>query len=199
MEGQESTEAFDFAFGPVNEYLDVLRTLTLKGKARLFMRSALRSGLINQLRLIKGFYGGQENVVSELLKVGAPAEISPLFTFRTFGVPHHPRVSSWPLRALLEARALGLAVVQKREAILRCRTLIREWEHDCVAVHCKRDLWSAFSAKCPDGRSVWRHATRDVKLGQTGSKRYGGLSGVFFWRCGRMIGSLGRKICEMYT
>ena len=33
MEGQESTKAFDFASGPMNEYLDVLRTLTLKGKA----------------------------------------------------------------------------------------------------------------------------------------------------------------------
>ena len=31
MEGQESTETFDFAFGPMNEFLDVLRTLTLKG------------------------------------------------------------------------------------------------------------------------------------------------------------------------
>ena len=33
IEGQESTEAFDFALGPMNECLDVLRTLTLKGKA----------------------------------------------------------------------------------------------------------------------------------------------------------------------
>ena len=32
MEGRESTEAFDFAFGPVEEYLDDLRTLALKGK-----------------------------------------------------------------------------------------------------------------------------------------------------------------------
>ena len=32
--------------------------------------------------------------------------LSPLFTFRTVGIPHHPRVSSWPLRALLEARVL---------------------------------------------------------------------------------------------
>ena len=63
----------------------------------------------------------------ELLKVGAPAEISPLFTFKTVGIPHHPRVSSWPLRALLEARALGVAAVQKREAILRCRAVLREW------------------------------------------------------------------------
>ena len=35
MEGQESTEAFGFAFAPRNEYSDVLRTLTLKGKAFL--------------------------------------------------------------------------------------------------------------------------------------------------------------------
>ena len=32
MEGRESTEAFDFAFSPMEEYLDDLRTLTLKGK-----------------------------------------------------------------------------------------------------------------------------------------------------------------------
>ena len=48
----------------------------------------------NQFRLIKGCYSGQENMVSELLKVGAPAEINPLFTFKTVGIPHHPRVSS---------------------------------------------------------------------------------------------------------
>ena len=123
MEGQESTEAFDFAFGLMNEHLDVLQTLTLKGKAfHVFSFEKCN----HQLQLIKGCYSGQENVVSELLKVGAPAETSPLFTFKTVGIPHHPRVSSWPLRALLEARALGVAAVQKREAILRCRTLIRE-------------------------------------------------------------------------
>ena len=33
MDGQESMEAFDFAFGPMTKYdLDVLRTLTLTGK-----------------------------------------------------------------------------------------------------------------------------------------------------------------------
>ena len=47
----------------------------------------------NQLRLIKGCYSGRENVVSELLKVGAPAELSPLFTFKSVVVPHHSRVS----------------------------------------------------------------------------------------------------------
>ena len=41
---------------------------------------------------------------------------------------------------------------------------------------CKRGLWSAFSV-------VWRHATRDGELRQTGSKCYGGLSGALFWRC----------------
>ena len=32
MEGRESMEAFDFAFGPMEEYLDDLRTPTVKGK-----------------------------------------------------------------------------------------------------------------------------------------------------------------------
>ena len=50
--------------------------------------------------------------------VGAPDGISPVFTFKTVGIPHHPRVSSWPLRALLEARALGVAVVCRRCMIL---------------------------------------------------------------------------------
>ena len=77
-EGQESTKAFGFAFGPLNEYLDVLRTLTLKGKAFLVFGFEKWS---NQLQLIKDCYSGQENVVSEFLKVGAPAETSPLFTF----------------------------------------------------------------------------------------------------------------------
>ena len=133
MEGQESTEAFDFAFRPMNEYLDVLRILTLKGKAfHVFSFEKWN----NQWRLIKGCYSGQENVVSELLKVGAPDEICPFFTFKTVGVPHHPRVSSWPLRALLEARALGVAVAQLKEAIWDCRKSLREWECQCVvSVH----------------------------------------------------------------
>ena len=51
MEGQESTEAFDFAFGPMNEHLDVLWTLTLKGKAfHVFSFEKCN----HQLRLIKG-------------------------------------------------------------------------------------------------------------------------------------------------
>ena len=49
-------------------------------------------------------------------------------------------------------------------------------------------MFSAFSAKSPDGRSVWRHATQDGELWQTGGKCHGGLSGVLFWRCGLMIG-----------
>ena len=113
MEGQETTEAFDFAFGPMNEYLDVLRTLTLKGQAFHVLGFEKNS----QLRLIKGCYSRHENGASELLKVGGPAEINPLLTLKTVGIPHHPHVSSWPLRALLKARALGVAAVQKRGAI----------------------------------------------------------------------------------
>ena len=78
------------------------RTLTLKGKA---FHAFSFEKWTNQSRLIKGCYSGQENVASELFKVGAPAEISLLFTFKTFGIPRHPGVSSWPLRALLEAHA----------------------------------------------------------------------------------------------
>ena len=75
-------------------------------------------------------------MVSELLTGGAPDEINPLFTFKTVGVPHHPHVSSWPLRALLEARALGVAVAQLKEAIWDLRKLLREWEcHRVSSVH----------------------------------------------------------------
>ena len=70
-----------------------------------------------------------------------------------------------------------------------CRRIILSF----FFVHCKRDLWSAFAAKSLDGHSVWRHATRNGELRQTGSTCYGGLSGVLFWRCGLLIGSLGRK------
>ena len=87
----------------------------------------------SQLRLIEGCYSGQTGVVSELLAVGAPDEISPLLTFKTVGSPHHPRVSSWALRALLEARALGVAAAQLKEAIWDCRKLLREWECHCVS------------------------------------------------------------------
>ena len=73
MEGQESTEAKD---------LHVLRILTLKGKAfHVFNLEKWN----NQLRLIKGY----ETVASELLRVRAPDEINPLFTFKTVGIPHH--------------------------------------------------------------------------------------------------------------
>ena len=58
MEGRESMEAFDFAFGPMKEYdLDALRTLTLKGKAvHVFRFRQWKS----QLRLIEGCYNGQK-------------------------------------------------------------------------------------------------------------------------------------------
>ena len=135
MDGQESMEAFDLAFGPMQECdLDVLRTLTLTGK--VFQVLSLQEWK-SQLRLIDGCYNGHKHVVSELLKVGAPDEISPLFTFRTVRIPHHPRVSSWPLRTLPEARVLsGLVAGQRKEAILERRRLLRKWEHDCVlSVH----------------------------------------------------------------
>ena len=109
MEGRESTETFDFDFGPMKEYLDVLRTLTLKGKAfHVFSFQKWN----RQLRLVEGCYSGKNGVVSELLKFG--------------GIPHHPRVSSWPLHALLEARASWVAAVQKK-GILEGRRLLRRW------------------------------------------------------------------------
>ena len=123
MERRESTETFDFDFGPMKEYLDVLRTLTLKGKAFHVFSFQKWS---RQLRLVEGCYSGKNGVVSALLKFGAPDEISPLFTFKTVGIPHHPRVSSWPLRALLEAHALWMAAVQKK-GILEGRRLLRKW------------------------------------------------------------------------
>ena len=106
MDGQESMEAFDFAFGPMKEYdLDVLRTLTLTGKVfQVFSLQEWKS----QLRLIDGCYSGHENLVSELLKVGV-------------GVAHHLRVSSWPLRALLEARVL-YGLVAEGGSVCRCAT-----------------------------------------------------------------------------
>ena len=84
-----------------------------------------------------GCYNGHKNVVSELLNVGAPEEINPLFTLRTVGIPHHPRVYSWPLHALLAARVLsGLVAGQQNESILECQRLLRQWEHVCVlSVH----------------------------------------------------------------
>ena len=94
-------------------------------------------------------------------------------------------------------------MAQLKEAIWDCGKLLREWECHCVSsvhhsviffVHCKCDLWKAFSAKNPDGRSVWRHATQDGELRQTGSKCHRGLSGVLFWRCRLMIGSLSRRV-----
>ena len=109
-------EAFDFAFGHMKEFdMDALRTLTLKGKAfHVFSFRQWKS----QLRC----YSGQKTGVSELLKVDAPDEIRPLFTFRTVGIPRHPRVSSWPLRAPQEACVLaGLVAGQRKEAILECR------------------------------------------------------------------------------
>ena len=80
MEGRESTEAFHFACGPMEEYLDELRILTLKGNSfRVFSFRQWK----NQLRLTEGCYSEQTGVVSELLTVGAPDETSPLFTFKT--------------------------------------------------------------------------------------------------------------------
>ena len=69
---------------------DDLRTLTLQGKP--FGVFSVFRPWKNQLRLIEGCYSGQTGVVSELLTVGAPHEINPLFTFKTVGTPHHPRV-----------------------------------------------------------------------------------------------------------
>ena len=87
--------------------------------------------------MIDGCYKGHQNMVSELLKVGAPDEISPLFTFRTVGIAHHPRAASWSLRALPEARVLsGRVAGQQKERILQRQRLLRQWEHDFVlSVH----------------------------------------------------------------
>ena len=104
--------------------LDGLRKLTLTGN--IFHVFSLQDWK-SQLQLIDGCYKRHQNMVSELLKVGAPDEISPLFTFRTVGIAHHPRVASWPLRALLEARVLsGLVAGQQKERILQCQRLLRQ-------------------------------------------------------------------------
>ena len=143
LEGRESMEAFDFAFGPMKELeLDGLRKLTLTGK--IFHVFSLQDWK-GQLRLIDGSYNGHQNMVSELLKVGAPDEISPLLTSRIVGIAHHPRVASWPLRALLEARVLsGLVAGQQKEHIMPCQRLFRQWEHDfLLSVHHSVSLFRA--------------------------------------------------------
>ena len=74
LEERESMEAFDFAFGPMKEpELDGLRKLTLTGK--IFHVFSLQDWK-SQLGLIDGCYAGHQNMVSELLRVGAPDEIS---------------------------------------------------------------------------------------------------------------------------
>ena len=96
LEGRESIEAFEFAFGPMKEpELDGLQKSTLTGK--IFYAFSLQDWK-TQLRLIDGCYNGHQNMVPELLKVGAPDEISPLFMFRTKRIAQHPRGASWPLR-----------------------------------------------------------------------------------------------------
>ena len=151
----------------------------------------------NQLRLIDGCYSGRTGVVSELLTGGAPDEINPLFTFKTVGVPHHPH-------ALLEARALGVAVAQLKEAIWDCWKLLREWGcHRVSSVHHSVILFRPLqmrSLKCFSLRRVLTAVqfgdTCDPgwELRQTGSKCHGCLSGVLFWRCALMIGSLSHRV-----
>ena len=58
-----------------------------------------------------------------------PDEISPLGRFKMIRIPHHPHISSLSLRSLLEARSLGTAMIQLKEAIWDCRKLLREWEY----------------------------------------------------------------------
>ena len=72
-------------------------------------------------------------MVSELLTAGDSDEISPLLTFKTVGIPYHPHVSSWPMRAALEAHALGVAAARLKESIWDCRRLLREWECYCMS------------------------------------------------------------------
>ena len=151
LEERESMGAFDFAFGPMKEpELDGLRRLTLTGKIfHVFSFQDRKS----QLPLIDGCYKGHQNMVSELLKVGAPDEISPLFTFRTVGIVHHPRVASWPLRALVEARVLSrtsLVVGQPKDSVLQCQRLLRQWEHDFVlSVHHSVSLFRPLHSAIP--------------------------------------------------
>ena len=108
----------------MEEYLDDLRTLTLKVKPLCVL--SFRQWK-SQLRLIEGCYSGQTGVVSELLTVGAPDEISPLFTFKTVGMPHHPHVSCWPLHSCFrggcgpaEGGYLGLRGIVQRVGMSLC-------------------------------------------------------------------------------
>ena len=147
-------KAFDFAFGPMEEYLDSMddaRTLTLKGKplgAHSFRRRK------SQLRLIEGCYNGKTGVVSELLRSVLQMR---LVLFHIQEGRHHPHVSSWALRPLLEARALGVAVAQLNDAIwtvgdfsgsgnviARRRRIILSF----FFVHCN----ACFLCESPDGR-----------------------------------------------
>ena len=73
-------------------------------------------------------------------RVVAPTAVMPWTSVTCkdiMGIAHHPRVASWPLRALLEARVLsGLVAGQQKERILQCQRLLRQWEHDFVlSVH----------------------------------------------------------------
>ena len=90
------------------------------------------------------------------------------------GIPHPLRVSSWPLRALLEARVLSGLVAGQRK-VLECRRLLGQWEHDCVlSVHYSVALFRPLQVRSLE-RSVWRRATRDGEWRQTGRKFSWGL------------------------
>ena len=117
-------EAFVFAFGLMKESeLDGLRKMTLSNKA--FYIFSFQDWK-NQLQLIDRSCNGHQNMVSELLKLGAPDEINPLFIFRIMGIAPHPRAASWPLRILLEIFILsGLNPGQQKEYILQYQRLLR--------------------------------------------------------------------------
>ena len=115
--------------------------------------------------------------MSEPLKVGAPDEIGPLFTVRTVGIPHHPRVSSSPLRAILQARALGVAVAQLKEAIWGYWKFLRGWACHCVlSVHHSVILSRPLQVRSLEG-FFFGHATRDGELGRLATNVMGAYLG----------------------
>ena len=85
----------------------------------------------------------------------------------------HSRRSEFPITrtcllglcALLEARALGLAVSQLKEAIWDCWRLLREWECDCVSsVHHSVILFSS-TASAISGTLSLRSVLTAIQFG----------------------------------
>ena len=122
LEDWEMCEAEQFARRSTNERL---RRASLVGRGHSVRGVYAWS---SQSRLVAAALRGSVEELEQMLRESSVADVNPLVSLHSAGLPHHDGVSHWPVRALLAAGCELSLDSDLRKKLRAIRQMFVEWE-----------------------------------------------------------------------